>query len=633
MNALSLAAAVAVVVTCASAQPQVGRCSAIKVVDDVTGRGVPLVELETVNHIRFVTDSAGLAAFDEPGLMNQRVFFTVRSHGYEFPRDGFGYRGTAVEVRPGGEAVLRIRRISVAERLYRITGAGIYRDSVLVGAPVPIRQPLLNARVMGQDTVLAAVFRGKLYWFWGDTNRPAYPLGNFHTPGATSRLPGEGGLPPEVGVDLSYFTAPDGFAKETAHLPGEGPTWLGGLTVLRDASGAERMFATYAKVHQDMSAYRRGIVEWEEEKQQWREVANFGGQEPPALIQGPTFQLETGDTSTVYSATPYPLVRVPARPSQLLDPAQYEAFTCLHAGSSDPADLDRAADGTLRYGWKKHTRALGPKEQAELIKRGKMRPEEALLQLCDADSGKPVLAASGSVYWNAYRGRWVMIACELFGTSVLGEIWYAEADTPLGPWVYARKVVTHDRYSFYNPTQHPMLDQEGGRRIYFEGTYTVSFSGNEHPTPRYEYNQVMYRLDLADPRLALPVPVYTWGDARTPGVFGTLRNLPRRPGAQRAAFFARDRAVEGDVAAYRRPDGALETAPVAATVPGATAFYALPPDAPNPPATTVPLYEITSPAGERTYTVTPPLPGVAAKALCRVWRNPMLPSVLPAPGE
>ena len=57
---------------------------------------------------------------------------------------------------------------------------------------------------------------------------------------------------------------------------------------------------------------------------------------------------------------------------------------------------------------------------------------------------------------------------------------------------------------FYNPKQHPFYDQEGGRIIYFEGTYTNSFSGNPVQTPRYEYNQIMYRLDLSDPRLKLP---------------------------------------------------------------------------------------------------------------------------------
>ncbi len=75
---------------------------AIEVVDAATGRGVPLIELKTVNEIRYVTDSAGLIAFDEPGLIGQAVFFTVRGHGYEFPKDGFGYRGVKLDVAEGG---------------------------------------------------------------------------------------------------------------------------------------------------------------------------------------------------------------------------------------------------------------------------------------------------------------------------------------------------------------------------------------------------------------------------------------------------------------------------------------------------------------------------------------------------
>jgi len=49
--------------------------------------------------------------------------------------------------------------------------------------------------------------------------------------------------------------------------------------------------------------------------------------------------------------------------------------------------------------------------------------------------------------------------------------------------------------------QHSFFDQEGGRIIYFEGTYTASFSGARELTPRYDYNQILYRLRLDDPRL------------------------------------------------------------------------------------------------------------------------------------
>ena len=68
----------------------------VRVIDADTGRGVPLVELKTTSGARWFTDSNGIVAFREPGWMGQRVFFHVRSHGYEFEKDGFGFRGTAL---------------------------------------------------------------------------------------------------------------------------------------------------------------------------------------------------------------------------------------------------------------------------------------------------------------------------------------------------------------------------------------------------------------------------------------------------------------------------------------------------------------------------------------------------------
>ena len=74
-----------------------------------------------------------------------------------------------------------------------------------------------------------------------------------------------------------------------------------------------------------------------------------------------------------------------------------------------------------------------------------------------------------------------MIAVEALGSSFLGEVWYAEADAPLGPWVYARKIVTHDDYSFYNPKHHPMFDQDGGRVIYLRGDLHRDLLGEQGP--------------------------------------------------------------------------------------------------------------------------------------------------------
>ena len=81
-----------------------------------------------------------------------------------------------------------------------------------------------------------------------------------------------------------------------------------------------------------------------------------------------------------------------------------------------------------------------------------------------------------------------MICVEIGGkSSQLGEVWYAEADQPEGPWRRAKKVMTHDRYSFYNPKHHSFFDQDGGRLIYFEGTYTTSFSGRTDARDRLRH--------------------------------------------------------------------------------------------------------------------------------------------------
>jgi hypothetical protein len=122
---------------------------AIRVVDDQTGRGVPLAELKTQNSAAWWTDSAGVVAFDEPGLMGQEVFFHLSSPGYDYPKDFFNNRGVKLRATPGGTAQVKLKRLNIAERLYRVTGAGIYRDSVLAGLPVPLKQPLLNAQVLG----------------------------------------------------------------------------------------------------------------------------------------------------------------------------------------------------------------------------------------------------------------------------------------------------------------------------------------------------------------------------------------------------------------------------------------------------------------------------------------------------
>lgn len=488
------------------------RYFAIRVVDAQSGRGVPMVELQTTSSVRYYTDSAGLIAFDEPGLMNKKVYFGVSALGYEFRPDGFGIRGVVLETKPGGLAELKINRINIAERIYRITGTGIYRDSFLLGRSTPLKDPLLNGEVTGQDGVLTARYRGKLYWFYGDTNRLAYALGNFAMSGATTELPEK--IDPSVGFNLNYFVNPDGFARPMAPMQGEGVVWLVGLVVLPDKSGRERMLAYFQRRRGLGAILENGFVVYNDEKETF-ETLKTVPLDPPRQPQLYHFRSTREGGDYFYFSTPYPALRVKADWDSYLDLDAYEGFTCLKSGTrdlgKDQVDLDRDEQGKLVWGWKRGTSPLSPKDQADLIAAGKLKREVSLQRLQDVDSGKPILVNNSSCAWNEYRKRYVLIASEADGDTKLGEVWYSEADRPEGPWVHARKIITHankvgDAHDFYNPCHHPFFNQEQGRVIFLEGSYANMFSGNPHPTPRYEYNQVMYRLDLSDPRLKLTDP-------------------------------------------------------------------------------------------------------------------------------
>ena len=174
----------------------------VRVTDAATGRGVPLVELETTHGVRFVTDNAGRVAVGDPDLLGREVFFSLTTHGYEVPKDGFGVAGVRVTPRVGTPATVALKRLAIAERLDRLTGEGRFRDSQLLGHDTP---PPNNGRVAGQDSVQAAIYGGKAFWLWGDTSRLEYPLGLFRTAGATTPLP----LPdPADGLRYDYLHRP-----------------------------------------------------------------------------------------------------------------------------------------------------------------------------------------------------------------------------------------------------------------------------------------------------------------------------------------------------------------------------------------------------------------------------------------
>jgi hypothetical protein len=477
----------------------------IQVIDAVTGRGVPLVELETVNSLRFVTDNAGRVAFYEPGLMNEELFVYVRSHGYEVAKDGFGFAGVRITPRAGDVAQIKITRKNLAERLCRLTGEGRYRDTMLLGHAVPLRESEHPGKVAGQDSIQAAVYRDKIYWFWGDTQQMKYPLGIFRTCGATSEPPEAQGASfrLEAGIPYDYFVNPSsGFVRNMIPIPErpEGVVWISGVCTVPDESGAERLVAHYSRRKGLVDELEQGIAVFDDDRAIFEPAVQLPLEETWRHLTGHPVRVAMSGESWLVFGNPAPNVRVRARLNSVLNPKEYEAFTCAKpspGGRITEPDLD--ADGKPKWRWQRDLPPVDSKQEHEWIKQGKLSPASA--RFCPAnvqDSAERILLHSGTVNWNSYRQRWILVAGQFGGkSSLLGEVWYAEATEPTGPFLQAVRVATHDRMTFYNVCHHRFLDGDGGRVIHFEGTYTNEFSGNPHQTARYNYNQVLYRLDLS----------------------------------------------------------------------------------------------------------------------------------------
>lgn len=460
----------------------------IRVVDEHTGRGVPLVTLETTNHIALTTDSAGWIAFNEPGLMNREVYFSVKGPGYTMPKDGFGFTGVRLKPVAGKSAEVKVLRTNIAERLCRLTGQGIYRDSVLLGHEPPLPSPNLAADVMGQDSVQVVPWKGRYFWIFGDTLRPNYPLGNYHSTAAWSDAPDKGGLEPEHGIHFEYITDGNGAVAKMMPMDGPGAVWLFGMHTVMDAQGKEHLMAHYSRWKDLGKRLEHGLTELDEGSGRFRRIAALGDEFEWQHPQSNAVRVKGEEGDRIYFSTPFCRTRVKADYDSVQNTSVYEAL----AWSAERGD----------YVWQKALPPTTQKDEEKLIAEKKMPAEKARMQVVDAQTGKQVRLHAGSVHWNKHRERWVMIAVQQEGgDSYLGEVWYVEAKQIDGPWRKAVKIATHPKYSFYNPSHHAFFDQQDGRLIYFQGTYAETFSGNPVATPRYDYNQILYRLDLDDARL------------------------------------------------------------------------------------------------------------------------------------
>lgn len=420
----------------------------VEIVDRENGWPVPLVELRTTHQTSFFTDNLGLVGIDHPELMKREIFLSLSSDGYEVKADGFGYQGFKVTPVSGGKLRVEVDRTSIAKRLGRLTGAGLFADGEKLG----IAPALPETGIFGCDSVLITPYRGKLFWLWGDSSVPHYPLGIFDSTAATSSLKPLADIKPPLVPKYDYFRNEKGAPRGVAPIPGKGPTWLSAVVSLKDKTGAERLVATYSKIENHLDETEVGLCIWDDDSHRfvphrvlWKKA---DGPQRPLIPRGHPVISD----SSLLLGDPFPRFRCPATFEAWSDPATWEKIDVPDAPEAD---------------------------------------------------GQKIEPHRGSIAWNAFRQKWITIFTQRSGKpSELGEIWYSESPSPTGPWGTAVKVLSHRNYTFYNPVIHPALSDDGGSAITFEGTYTAEFANRPIPTPRYNYNQILYRLDLDDPALA-----------------------------------------------------------------------------------------------------------------------------------
>jgi hypothetical protein len=426
----------------------------IEVREKGSGWPVPLVELRTTSHVRLVTDNAGVIACDLPEFMGRETWFELVGHGYGVKPDEFGMRGVRLTPRPGETLRVEVERTSIARRIGRLTGSGLFAESQKLGQELDWTEQGLT----GCDSVQVAAHEGRLFWAWGDSLMPHYGLGIFHMSSATTPLAPLAGFEPPLRLRYEYFVDKKQRPRAVAKLPGDGPTWLSAYISLPDAAGRAHLVATYVKVRNHLDIYEAGLCEWSDQSEQFAPVrvvwkAAEGAKRPPMPDGHPALWRDAAGKSWVCFGNPLPHLRCPANYEAWKDAATWEVL-------------------------------------------------EPQATLADAASGAPIQPHSGSIAWNEFRRKWVTVFMQKFGKpSAFGELWYAEADQPAGPWGAAIKVLTHENYTFYNPRLHPELTPANSPILLFEGTYTAEFANHPQVTPRYNYNQMLYRLDLDDPAL------------------------------------------------------------------------------------------------------------------------------------
>lgn len=170
--------------------------------------------------------------------------------------------------------------------------------------------------------------------------------------------------------------------------------WVESLMLITDPTGTERLVATWARVGDDLEPVERGVAVFDDAAREFRPIAPMPADRKHRSSH-PVRVIEGGRAWWYL----YPHHRVPDDWHAVQDPAAYESYTCSGPGLA-PSCTWRPGAPFLE----------DPTEERRAIAEGRLHPDAAHFALVDVETGRSMTSGTGSIAWNDYRGRWVMIA-------------------------------------------------------------------------------------------------------------------------------------------------------------------------------------------------------------------------------
>src|SRR5690606_15546488 len=144
-----------------------------------------------------------------------------------------------------------------------------------------------------------------------------------------SLLPKDGGLPPAVGIDYEYFTKEDGFARAMAEVEDpKGVVWIDGIHAVPDDNGRMRLVSHYSRRPGLAEAYEQGMMIYNDERDIFEAKTQIPVEDTWRYLQNHPILVRDKGTDYLMSGVPFPVTRVPSALSAVLDPNEYESWSC-----------------------------------------------------------------------------------------------------------------------------------------------------------------------------------------------------------------------------------------------------------------------------------------------------------------